>query len=68
MQDIKKPEIAEKVGLLTLTEAAVKLGYSPAYFKANISPILKGVSLGKMKYFTEKELTDWLNTRIANVG
>lgn len=68
MQDTNKPEIAQKVGLLTLTEAADKLGYSPGYFRAHISPILKGVSLGKSKYFTEKELTDWLNTRIANVG
>jgi predicted DNA-binding transcriptional regulator AlpA len=67
MQDIKKPEIAEKVGLLTYIEAAGKLGFSPEHFQQKISSKLKGVKLGKSKYFTEKELIDWLNTRIAKV-
>lgn len=68
MQGTNKPEIAQKVGLLTVAEAADKLGLSIGYFQQKVSPKLRGVSLGKMKYFTEKELTDWLNTRIANVG
>jgi len=67
MQDNNKPEIAKKVGLMSIEEAAKYTGFSEGKFRQEISPKLNGVELGNKKYFTEKELIDWLQARITNI-
>jgi hypothetical protein len=68
MQDNNKPDIAKEMGLLTSAEAADYMGISEGHFKQHISPKLIGVTPGKIKYFTKKELINWLGTRVTNVA
>lgn len=68
MQDNNKPDIAKEMGLLTSAEAADYMGISEGHFKQHISPKLIGVTPGKTKYFTKKELINWLGARITKVA